>query len=961
MSNKVKSTVNRVKREFDRRTTVIHFSPGQFPAIPNRDDGPLSFSGTGRKRALNRQTVVSIGRNTVRGVIVKLTCKNKVRLQYLTPTSTLARGCTAQNRDFRRIPHPAPVILMKRLFKADPRELFDACESGDDVLVKKKLAFSVDVNAIDVTSGQTPLTCAVYKGHTPIVKLLLADKRINVNGVNSLQMTPFLAACHAGIPELVQLLASDRRIDLNAQADGGPTGLHLAFLSKRADLVSIIIQEGMNNGRLDLGLRDGKTGTSALDAAASDPELKKLLDIALAESVNSLSLKSMDLMKACSAGTVNNVKLLLVDPSIDVNFQDKATGATPLIEACLAGHLQIVQLLLADPRCEPNMVIPSLNNQSVVHIVASKGKDKVLALLIKSASGINLNAQDSLGNTPLILACRGKQSKCAELLLKQVPSGRVDLGIMNKEGLMAVDVAEEPERGVICALLPERDGDKVEQNPRGLFGKLRGRTGSGVVSKAETGSGAKVGATDTTTSSSIDTTLNDAFVQACSSGDLITVDTFLSDSAQNPNVASLAMNGWTGFQAACASNQLHVVERLLGDTRVDPNLTDSNGRTGFFIACAGNAEQVISLLLETPVVDVTKPAKGLFGIGGKKPQDAGNAATYKLVKEGVAKRLASSSGLLRLGSRDSGELSKRPSTMDFGGQDQSVPSNEKELPVAHAVLEQMQVQQNGVYNEDASKQPDRGTTVPSPFPVLEPTQPNNPFPPQTTPISSMSTSTALSSSYSSPPPSSTPDLSAVELEARIWRQEEQLFLQEKLRLEEETYRRRLDDEQRFQMKKMEMEEVARGRELQRQKEELRVQRELLNVQEKMARLELLEKEKEGMGREESGATVVGEEAAELLDRAGWVNGLLLSPVDLELEDENKLGEKVTRGRYLGLVDVVARSVDVGDAELVRVVRSWSHVPGHDNSEFISSTNCNSKLCLTILIFPSIPKPAFARS
>jgi ankyrin repeat protein len=71
-----------------------------------------------------------------------------------------------------------------------------------------------DVNALDVLEN-TPLHHACNDVNLEAVKLLLADKRVNVNPVERTNQTPFMCACKSGCRDLVGFLLSDERVEVN--------------------------------------------------------------------------------------------------------------------------------------------------------------------------------------------------------------------------------------------------------------------------------------------------------------------------------------------------------------------------------------------------------------------------------------------------------------------------------------------------------------------------------------------------------------------------------------------------------------------------------------------------------------------------------------------------------------------------------------------------------------------------
>eukprot|EP00981_Chlorochromonas_danica_P015704 scaffold14366_cov208-Ochromonas_danica.AAC.10 len=155
---------------------------------------------------------------------------------------------------------------------------------------------SMDVNEVDEEGGWTALHFASSGGHDEVVKLLLADREVNMLGneeetgveIDSNLLingrTPLHEACSEGFAEVVEVLLSDGRVDVNKEDMDGRSPLH----------------------------------------------------------------------EACSGGHVDVVKLLLSDARVvDVNKEDKY-GSAPLHEACSGGNADVVKLLLSDARVDVN-------------------------------------------------------------------------------------------------------------------------------------------------------------------------------------------------------------------------------------------------------------------------------------------------------------------------------------------------------------------------------------------------------------------------------------------------------------------------------------------------------------------------------------------------------------------------------------------------------------------------------
>jgi len=63
----------------------------------------------------------------------------------------------------------------------------------------------------------TPLLLAIERGNAEMVRLLLADPRVDANARNSDGATPLILACAYGLNEIVKCLLGCGRISVNEQ------------------------------------------------------------------------------------------------------------------------------------------------------------------------------------------------------------------------------------------------------------------------------------------------------------------------------------------------------------------------------------------------------------------------------------------------------------------------------------------------------------------------------------------------------------------------------------------------------------------------------------------------------------------------------------------------------------------------------------------------------------------------
>ena len=256
--------------------------------------------------------------------------------------------------------------------------------------------------------------CAADKGHTEIVKLLLARTDIQLNTADNSGDTALVWAADKGHLEVVRILVSDPRLSLSqrhltsvhflllGQATGGPTaGVRavvralnyvqqpdLAHNSRTcyiamagwllrdpgADLAATIevnfasvllrfrnfsSSSGFWNFAYDKSKRwcvqDG-SGRALLALAAHGGHTELVRQLLAAPGVAADHTDSTDntaLIYACDNGHRAVVELLLAEPSTDCNRVGDH-GYTPLICAAADGYTDVVEILLRHPGLQVN-------------------------------------------------------------------------------------------------------------------------------------------------------------------------------------------------------------------------------------------------------------------------------------------------------------------------------------------------------------------------------------------------------------------------------------------------------------------------------------------------------------------------------------------------------------------------------------------------------------------------------
>uniref|UniRef100_A0A7S2IHV8 Ankyrin repeat domain-containing protein n=1 Tax=Haptolina brevifila TaxID=156173 RepID=A0A7S2IHV8_9EUKA len=170
------------------------------------------------------------------------------------------------------------------------------------------------------------------------------------------------------------------------------------------------------------------------------------------------------LRKACAAGVLNRVRLLIDQGLCNVNSYDEAFERTPLHFAALHGHTAIVRLLITRGARHH---AKDLSSMTPLHIAAEAGHTAVIDALVEC--GADLSARSSIGNTALHHSAYNAHKQATLRLLALmvdrqvlVENERGDLNYSNWRnnwGKTPADLAKEKGHDEILRLLEPRAHD----------------------------------------------------------------------------------------------------------------------------------------------------------------------------------------------------------------------------------------------------------------------------------------------------------------------------------------------------------------------------------------------------------------------------------------------------------------------------------------------------------------------
>jgi len=237
--------------------------------------------------------------------------------------------------------------------------LHAACIKGHKEVVRVLLSYqgdpSLDVNAKEETIQGTALGQASSHGHVEIVRLLLADERVDPEARDQLGVCPLLIASQGdNLRGVVEAFVQCERININGTCPGLITALMLASSLGQKEVVKTLLR----HPRIDIDQGDSN-GWSALCYASGKghvPVVQALLEDGRADpNARTRDVERLwtPLLIALDHGQIQVAECLLSDPRIDPNVRCPA-GWTPLLIASRDGHIGVVKALLSNPRTDVN-------------------------------------------------------------------------------------------------------------------------------------------------------------------------------------------------------------------------------------------------------------------------------------------------------------------------------------------------------------------------------------------------------------------------------------------------------------------------------------------------------------------------------------------------------------------------------------------------------------------------------
>lgn len=302
------------------------------------------------------------------------------------------------------------------------------CLWGLVEVLKTLIGHGANVNALDAENA-TPLHVAIRNRQDEIITILLCHPNIDLKLRDKSGDTPFALALKLRNHRTAQRILNYLPYAAEQMDSRGRNFLHLAIIND--DLESVLfllaIQVDVNSR-----VHDASQSTPMHLAVVSKNEMI-VRNLILAEArINERdAYQKTPLHVAAERGNLCTLSILLQNGS-DYDAVD-AEGNNALHIAVRGGYLSIVRELLTESQINAEAI--NLKGRNPLHELSRCGEDNnaaiICSLFIECMPKYPINATDTDGNTPLILAFTRGQAPLCKVLVKHGAC----LGTENRDGI----------------------------------------------------------------------------------------------------------------------------------------------------------------------------------------------------------------------------------------------------------------------------------------------------------------------------------------------------------------------------------------------------------------------------------------------------------------------------------------------------------------------------------------------
>ncbi|XP_048244587.1 ankyrin repeat domain-containing protein 50-like [Haliotis rufescens] len=366
-----------------------------------------------------------------------------------------------------------------------------AAEKGHGEVLDILVSQGGDVSRVD-GSGNSILHVACIGGSVDMVKHVLSQDIVDINGGGQYGRTPLMSAVGKGRRDVFDLLVSNGG-DVSLVDSSSNSILHLACIGGHIDMVKYVLSLDV----VDINVR-GQYGRTPMMSAAWRGH-RKVFDL-LVPKGGDVSVVDDDgnniLHLACIGGQVEMVNYILSQDIVDTNSRGQF-GRTPLMiaaekgqrivfdllvskggdvsladddgnnilhVACIGGHVEMVNYVLSHGPLD--IKSSGQYGRTPVLLAAEKGHRDVFDLLV--SKGDDVSVIDDDGNNILHMACIGGQVQMVQYVLSQ---DIVDINSTGQHGRTPVMFAAEKGHRDVFDLLVSKNADAtlVDDDSNNIF------------------------------------------------------------------------------------------------------------------------------------------------------------------------------------------------------------------------------------------------------------------------------------------------------------------------------------------------------------------------------------------------------------------------------------------------------------------------------------------------------------
>lgn len=305
----------------------------------------------------------------------------------------------------------------------------------------------IDVNIKDI-KGESILSLAMNqlgyresdgnKEVETIISTLLSKKSTDVNIEDSDGETPIMIATRKENISVYRTLSNMKEINLNHLNKMGQNLMHLASKINDTELQKEII----NNDKIEINLKDKNQKTPLHYAIQNEKEsfLKELIS----KNRTDINIKDCDnntpLMITIKTRKESYSLLLINHPKIDICQRDSKNN-NYLHIACEKENSGIVTSLISK-----GVDINAKNDDgnTPLHIAIMRNDSKAVSCILKCGKVVSINERNEKGFTPLHIACDNHSYRSDGMIINQLLSYRgIDVNLQDFKGRSPIIIAQE--------------------------------------------------------------------------------------------------------------------------------------------------------------------------------------------------------------------------------------------------------------------------------------------------------------------------------------------------------------------------------------------------------------------------------------------------------------------------------------------------------------------------------------